>query len=127
MLGPWDAHWLAACLRYLPDFAVALTAHSPELATALLPVPNLHFSLFNIAFAMPSGSRFLPRARRRGRLLFSWSDNEEVRERAGKFTARQTVFWVVINAMVWVAEIGLRVTKGSPRARVVRELGRISP
>ncbi|KAI4866736.1 PLC-like phosphodiesterase [Hypoxylon rubiginosum] len=160
MLGSWDAHWLAACLRFLPDFPVALTAYSPAYAAALLPLPNLHFSLFNVSFATPSGRRFLREARRARRLVFSWSDNADeymalslrnevdgamtddparflelcgrwsedgVRERVGRPTAKQAVLWVVFNVLVWVAEISLRLRKGSPRARVEKELGRVAP
>lgn len=57
-------------------------------------------------------------------LCARWEE-EEVRERAGKTTARTVVFWVVINIMAWVAEIVLRLRQGSPRARVEKALGRI--
>lgn len=78
ILCPWDGDWVAACLRYLPGFALAVIAFSPAYASALLPaVPNLNFSLFNYSFATPSGSRFLPQARQGGRLIFSWTDNKE--------------------------------------------------
>ncbi|KAI1407902.1 PLC-like phosphodiesterase [Hypoxylon sp. FL1857] len=76
ILGPWDAHWMAACLRFLPGFSLALIAYSPEYATALLPVHNLNFNVFNYSFATPSGSRFFRQVKKRGRLTFSWSDNQ---------------------------------------------------
>ncbi|KAI0164333.1 PLC-like phosphodiesterase [Hypoxylon sp. FL1284] len=78
MLGSWDAHWLAACLRILPDYPKALTAFSPSYATELLGVPDLHFNLFNMAFPTTrAGSRFIKQARQRGRLALSWTDNED--------------------------------------------------
>ncbi|KAI1761644.1 PLC-like phosphodiesterase [Hypoxylon sp. FL1150] len=40
ILGSWDANWLRACLRFLPEFPVAITAFSPEFAAARLSVPQ---------------------------------------------------------------------------------------
>ncbi|KAJ8127521.1 hypothetical protein O1611_g6115 [Lasiodiplodia mahajangana] len=77
MLGPWDADWFGKCLRLLPDFPVALIAFSPDYASAMLPVPNLNFNLYNHSFATSRGSRFIARAQEKHRLLFSWSDNSD--------------------------------------------------
>ncbi|KAI1129635.1 PLC-like phosphodiesterase [Nemania abortiva] len=76
ILCPWNAEWVAGCLRYLPGFPITLIAFSPSYATAMLQVPNLNFNLFNYSFATPSGRRFLREAKQRGRLVFSWSDNQ---------------------------------------------------
>ncbi|KAI0466523.1 PLC-like phosphodiesterase [Xylaria cf. heliscus] len=76
MLGPWNAEWVAGCLKHLPGFPITLITFSPSYATAMLQVPNLNFNLFNYSFATPSGSRFLREAKQRGRLVFSWSDNQ---------------------------------------------------
>jgi phosphatidylglycerol phospholipase C len=56
---------------------MALNAWSPSLASALLPVPNLNFNVFNYSFATPSGSRLRQQAKQRGRLVFSWTDNAD--------------------------------------------------
>ncbi|KAI1466228.1 PLC-like phosphodiesterase [Daldinia caldariorum] len=77
MLGPWDADWFAKCLRLVPGFPVALIAFSPDYASAMLPVPNLNFNLYNYSFATSRGSRFIVSAKENHRLVFSWSDNSD--------------------------------------------------
>ncbi|KAI1845361.1 hypothetical protein JX266_008456 [Neoarthrinium moseri] len=77
VLGPWNAEWVAACIRFLPDFPITLIAYLPAYASAMLPFPNLNFNLYNYSFATPSGSRFRNQAKEHNRLVFSWSDNEE--------------------------------------------------
>ncbi|KAI9369823.1 PLC-like phosphodiesterase [Aspergillus egyptiacus] len=77
ILAAWRAEWVAACQKHLPGFPVALTTPFPTYATAMLQVPDLHFSLFNYTFATRRGIQFRRRAREHARKIFSWSDNHE--------------------------------------------------
>ncbi|KAH6652389.1 PLC-like phosphodiesterase [Truncatella angustata] len=77
ILGLWTVEWVAACLRTLAEFPMSLIAWSPSLVSALLPVPNLNFTMFNYSFATPSGSRLRQQAKQRSRLVFSWTDNAD--------------------------------------------------
>ncbi|KAK8017684.1 Phosphatidylglycerol phospholipase C [Apiospora rasikravindrae] len=77
MLGVWDAEWVSGCLRYLPGFPIALIAFSPPYATAMLPVTQLSFNLYNYSFATCRGSKFIKRAKAEDRLIFSWTDNTD--------------------------------------------------
>lgn len=72
-----QAEWVAACIRFLPDFPITLIAYLPAYASAMLPLPNLNFNLYNYSFSTPDGSRFREQAKKHNRLVFSWSDNEE--------------------------------------------------
>ncbi|KAI0124126.1 PLC-like phosphodiesterase [Xylariales sp. AK1849] len=77
ILGAWDAEWVRACFKHLPEFPVALTTPSPAYASAMLAVPDLHFSLLNYSFATRRGNQFLLKAKNHARMVFSWSDNAE--------------------------------------------------
>ncbi|KAI0553293.1 PLC-like phosphodiesterase [Xylaria curta] len=75
MLGPWNAEWVAGCVRYLPNFPIALIAFSPLYTTAMLKVAGLNFNLFNYSFATSRGSHFLREAKQCRRFIFSWTNN----------------------------------------------------
>ncbi|KAK6222914.1 hypothetical protein LQW54_000725 [Pestalotiopsis sp. IQ-011] len=77
ILGVWTVEWLAACLRTHPEFPMSLIAWSPSLASALLPVPHLSFTMFNYSFATARGSRVRLQAKQQSRLVFSWTDNAD--------------------------------------------------
>lgn len=56
---------------------MSLIAWSPSLASALLPVSHLNFTLFNYSFATARGSRIRLQAKQQSRLVFSWTDNAD--------------------------------------------------
>ncbi|XXH03789.1 hypothetical protein Hte_010195 [Hypoxylon texense] len=59
-------------------------------------------------------------------LCSRWSEERGGGGGASRPTARLAVLWAVYNVLVWITEICLRLTKGSPRARAERELGKLA-
>ncbi|KAF2994114.1 hypothetical protein E8E14_000665 [Neopestalotiopsis sp. 37M] len=153
ILGVWTVEWLAACLRTLPQFPMSLIAWSPSLVSALLPVPHLNFTMFNYSFATARGSRLRREARKRGQLVFSWTDNadewmalsirnevdgvvtddpkrflelcdQKARQKVqGTVTAKETMLWVIGNFLVLATEVVSWFMKGSPHSQVKKTLG----
>jgi phosphatidylglycerol phospholipase C len=109
--------------------------------------------MFNYSFATARGSRLRREARKRGQLVFSWTDNadewmalsirnevdgvvtddpkrflelcdQKDREKVqGTVTAKETMLWVIGNFLVLATEVVSWFMKGSPHSQVKRTLG----
>ncbi|KAL4883582.1 PLC-like phosphodiesterase [Aspergillus karnatakaensis] len=78
VLAVWKGEWISICRQHMPGFQNAVTTFSPKYASAMLEVPNVHLSLFNHGFATNRGSRIRQSAKGNSRMIFSWSDNEDI-------------------------------------------------
>ncbi|KFA62393.1 hypothetical protein S40285_06239 [Stachybotrys chlorohalonatus IBT 40285] len=77
VLGCWNATFLEAARRTLPEYPLAIITFSTTYARHFLPMPNVGFNMLHKSLVGLPGSWFLRAALRADRPVYAWTVNDE--------------------------------------------------